>query len=170
LVHRIYLVGLISSNIETHEWRYRVERMLLPRTKYVVSNPIRSKYDQELKKKYGGGEDNEFYSAQLEEDRAPSLLVPKSYAEVFDCDVIIANFDLVGERPMVGSIFELAWAWQLHKPVVAIHSGENHNDSKHPCEDKRNNLYVVHPFVKLAVTHWAKSEEEAVQAVKRHFV
>jgi len=57
----------------------------------------------------------------------------RDYYNVKNADLIIVNLDTFGgNRPLIGSIYELAWAWETHKPVIAI---------------GKNNLYIDHPFI-----------------------
>ena len=60
-------------------------------------------------------------------------IVHKDYRSVEICDLVIANMDTFNqERPLIGTICELAWAWNMHKPIIMI------TDSK---------LYETHPFL-----------------------
>lgn len=153
--HQVYLVGLISSNPSTFEWRKKATKLLGER--FTVVNPVLSKFDKDNIKENKGDEES-FWANQLKEDKAARLLAPKSHMHVKGSDVIIANLGLTDERPMVGSIFEFAWAWLYRIPVIAV------------CEEKkRDTVYASHPFIQDTVTHWVETVEDAVDVVKLHF-
>jgi len=60
-------------------------------------------------------------------------LVHRDYNSVKVADLIIANLDTFGEtRPLTGTIYELAWAWSMEKPVIVITDEDN---------------YKFHPFI-----------------------
>ena len=60
-------------------------------------------------------------------------LVHRDYNSVKSADLIIANLDTFGEtRPLTGTIYELAWAWSMEKPVIVITDEDN---------------YKFHPFI-----------------------
>jgi len=60
-------------------------------------------------------------------------LVARDYAGIKASDLIVANLNTFGEtRPLTGSIYELAWAWLEHKPVIIITQDKN---------------YIQHPFI-----------------------
>ncbi len=152
---QVYLVGLISSNPETFKWRQKATKLL--GEKFVVANPVLSKFDKDNLKENKGDEES-FWAEALKEDKAARLLAPKSHAHVKASDVILVNLELADERPMVGSLFELAWAWFYRIPVVAV------------CDPKkRDSIYAIHPFIQDTVTHWADSVEDACDILKLHF-
>jgi hypothetical protein len=55
---------------------------------------------------------------------------------------------------MIGSVMEVAWAYLLHKTVIAI---------------KGDNYYSQHPMVTGAVNAWAKDVEEACEIIIEFF-
>jgi len=51
----------------------------------------------------------------------PHFILHKDYKCIEDCDIIIVNMDRFGQsRPLTGTICELAWGWQMHKPIIMI--------------------------------------------------
>lgn len=73
-------------------------------------------------------------------------LVHRDYNSVKTASVIIANLDTFGEqRPLIGSVYELAWAWQMKKPVIVITKDKN---------------YKYHPFIEDTASIIVSSVEE----------
>jgi len=66
-------------------------------------------------------------------------IVHKDYTCVEKCDLIVANMDIFGQdRPLIGTLSELAWGWQMHKAIVMITNEPN---------------YKFHPFLEY-FTSW----------------
>lgn len=79
----------------------------------------------------------------------PNAIVHKDYSCVRKSDLIIINTDLFGTtRPLIGSIFELAWAYERRIPVIMIN-----NDP----------IFDQHPFVTNTVSIYVKSVEELLE-------
>jgi nucleoside 2-deoxyribosyltransferase len=74
-------------------------------------------------------------------------IMSRDFFDVARADVVIANF-LGAKAPSIGSMFELAWCFQVHKPVVLVMepSGNVHD----------------HPFVREACDFRVTTIEEAV--------
>jgi nucleoside 2-deoxyribosyltransferase len=77
-------------------------------------------------------------------------IVARDFNDVRRADVILANF-IGAKRVSIGSVFELAWAYEMQKPVVlAMEDGNVHD----------------HAFVRQACAFRTKSLEEAVDVAK----
>ena len=62
---------------------------------------------------------------------------------------MVVNLDTFGEiRPLTGTIYELAWAWEQHKPVIIITTERN---------------YKEHPFIKDTASVIVSSLEELIE-------
>lgn len=92
---------------------------------------------------------------KIENDGMSSSLVPgralliRDFNSVKTSDIIVANLNTFGgNRPMIGSIFELAWAWDRNKPIIII------------TKDK---YFLNHPFIKETATIIVSSVEELLQ-------
>ena len=59
-------------------------------------------------------------------------------------------------RPLVGTIAELAWAWDQRTPVVAICAKDNY-------------LMRKHPFISEFVSMYVETEEEAIEFLRRYY-
>lgn len=145
---RLYLAGAISADPETQDWRKYVVKRL--GDTFEVDNPAMSKFDKEAYKE--GKEDPEgFYKKQL--GKNAEIFLPKSYQAVAKCDIFLVNL-LIDPPGHAGHIMELAWAWQLHKTIIAIR-GEG--------------FLSNHPMVRSCVNAWAEDEEEACDIIRMFF-
>jgi nucleoside 2-deoxyribosyltransferase len=155
--HYIYLSGSISSNIETFNWRTEFEQEIDKRKlDIVVINPCRSKFDQTMFKKMKAGQIN----FNEEHKKIPAgVLKRKDRQQVRISSLIVVNLAVHDpNRPMVGTIYELAWADELRLPVIAI-IGEQQND-----------IYANHPFILDSVSQTAKSVQEAINIIEDFFI
>jgi nucleoside 2-deoxyribosyltransferase len=79
----------------------------------------------------------------------PNAIVHKDYYCVKNSDLIICNMDTFGEnRPLVGTIYELAWAYEFRKIVIMITD---------------NQVYEQHPFLTNTVSWYVKSVDELIE-------
>lgn len=87
----------------------------------------------------------------LESDIPPKAILDKDYLAVSHADLIIANMSTFGEnRPPIGTICELAWGWQLKKPIILITD---------------NIWYKKHPFISNFVS-WIVSDVDELLSKK----
>ncbi len=78
-----------------------------------------------------------------------TALVSRDYWCVRNSNLLIVNLDTFGsERPLTGTIYEMAWAWEFKIPVIAIR-GANH--------------YNVHPFIEDTVKIYVDSVEQLIE-------
>lgn len=78
-------------------------------------------------------------------------IMTRDYNDVKRCDAMLVN--LLGlTKPSLGTIMELAWAWQMQKPaVVAIEAAGNPHDN--------------HPMIHEAMPFRVTSLDEAIWSV-----
>lgn len=144
----VYLAGLIStSRPDSLYWRLEAEQQL--KDWCTILSPMRGKHELVKTSKDGGITDPAL---------TPKDIILRDYNDVQESDVILAHLDDFGnERPLLGTIYELGWAWQLRKPVVAIASPDN-------------GLMRTHPFVRDTVAHYCENLNDAVNILRRHFL
>ena len=144
----IYLAGLISTeHPESLKWREQVAPVLSARA--TVLSPMRGKENLAKTSKDGGITDPALTSRDI---------IQRDYADVSAADVILVHLERFGsERPLTGTIMELAWAWEKHTPVVAVASSDNL-------------LMRNHPFVKECVSHYCETTEDALAILWRHYL
>jgi nucleoside 2-deoxyribosyltransferase len=144
----IYLAGLISTDYpESLLWRIEVTP-ILEAHEFDVLSPMRGKENLALESPDGGITDPNLTSKDI---------ILRDYHDVVASDVILMHLESFGSpRPLLGTICELAWAWEMKKPIIAV---------VHPA----NKLMLNHPFVKEAVSHYLNTTEEAVEFIAHHF-
>lgn len=75
-----------------------------------------------------------------------NAILHRDYQCVIKSDIIVVNMDTFGsDRPLTGTMFELAWAWEHHKPIIMI------------TTEKK---YKQHPFLQNVVSNYVDSVEE----------
>ena len=111
----IYLAGYISGNksLECKEWRMRIKNFfyLKPKWQTAISfiDPM-------------NGEDTASLCKEgLTSSFPPHAIVHRDYNSIKMCDLVVANMNTFGEtRPPIGTICELAWAFEMRKPIIMI--------------------------------------------------
>lgn len=79
----------------------------------------------------------------------PHAIIHRDYQCVIRSDLLIFNTDTFGEaRPLIGSIFEIAWAYERHIPIVMV--------TKDEC-------FKEHPFTSYVASHIVESIDELVE-------
>ena len=136
----VYLCGPMAENTPEQADGWRQEAASLLGLKgFTVTSPMRGK--EMLERKKVMGVHYESYG-QVPELTSPSIFARDQY-DVRHADIILANMTELGQAyrngrevslPSIGSDFEIAWAFILHKPVVLI------------APD--GNPYAEHPFLK----------------------
>jgi nucleoside 2-deoxyribosyltransferase len=136
----IYLAGLISTDFpESLRWRERMEPLLADY--FNVLSPMRGKKELEKRSKDGGLNDPGFSSKDI---------ILRDYNDIRECDLTLVHLENFGSsRPLIGTIAELAWLWQMQKPVIAIAHADNV-------------LMRSHPFIKEMIAHYLESEDAAL--------
>lgn len=142
---KIYLAGLISTDKPASlEWRELIKAV---KDKWEFLDPMRGKQNLVKTSKDGGITDPALTSKDI---------IYRDYADIRSADVFLVCLDDFGSnRPLVGTLFELAWAWEHKIPVVAFGATP---------------LMENHPFVKEAVCHYCKTLAEATDILGRHYV
>jgi hypothetical protein len=93
------------------------------------------------------GKDFDFMDKNGLKSNVPShAIMHRDYQCVVRADLLVFNTDTFGEeRPLIGSIFEIAWAWEHHIPIVMI---------------TKDVVFREHPFTSYAVSHIVESVDE----------
>ena len=92
-------------------------------------------------------------------NRLGNILVARDLKDVEYCDVLLVN--LTGtkdERPAIGTLSELAWAYQLRKPVICVVD-----------EDTTDPNYYKHPFLHTFVDHWVSTVDEGIEVIANYW-
>jgi hypothetical protein len=158
----IYLVGQISSDPRSYQWRKNVlnwvdDANTKPEYKGNISaiDPCANNFNLTLIKNHKNDEAN--FSKLAHETMPLNMLPALDLGYVRRSTMCIANMNHWSPtRPILGSYFELAWYYALYpdKPVIAIFEGIPEKD--YQCN---------HPFVQAAVDVWVKNEYEAMDLI-----
>ena len=156
-----YLVGQISMNNETYEWRKRVRdyfnelkfRGQLESNDIYIIDPTASEFNKGYAQT---GCDENHCDKEQKPYAGIDLLPAKDYRYVIDANIIIANLNhYTPERPIIGSYFELAWAYaNPGKMIIGIYDGDPEQD-----------FHCRHPFVWKTIQTWVKTENEACDLI-----
>jgi len=144
----VYLAGLISTEKPASiQWRVEAEFALIGKGFHILS-PMRGKENLKATSADGGISTTGNTSRDI---------ILRDYNDIVKSDILLVCLDNFGsERPMVGTLFELAWAWLMNKPVVAFCAASNY-------------LMRNHPFVIQAVAHYFETMPEAVRFVADYY-
>ena len=140
----VYLAGYMSGEKlkETTEWRIKIRehyRKWEKKTKTIKTvfglkdiNDGYKAFPIACLDPYNGKEFATIDKKGLKSHIPANAIIMGDYLSVSKADIIVANMDTFGaSRPSVGTQWEMAWAWQLKKPIVLISDNEN---------------YIHHPF------------------------
>lgn len=110
--HFIYLAGNISDDPRTYGWREEFKE-LVAGSFFVCMDPCDNQFNQDHR--------GNIVHIRTNPIKHLGLLMPKDYHMVKISSLMIVNLELwTPDKPMVGSIFELDWAWQFRLPVIGI--------------------------------------------------
>ena len=142
----VYLAGLISTEVpESLDWRLKVEPRLTE-AGFEVLSPMRGKNPKALVQ--GGLVDPNVTSKDI---------LMRDFHDVKRANVILAHLEIFGgNRSLLGTIAELAWAWQLTTPVVGI-------------ADLQNSLMRNHPFVREFISHYHCNIYDAAEFIINYY-
>ena len=143
-MYTIYLVGYISGKKikECSEWRKRIREHYdnwksdeKPMLSLLTKSKESKRYPICWLDPLNGKDFEDIDSEGLKADGVtPEAIMHRDYQCVKSCDMLVANLDTFGcVRPLTGTMFELAWAYDDHKPVIVITEDPN---------------YINHPFIK----------------------
>jgi hypothetical protein len=140
---KIYLAGYIQGSVidQCVAWRKKLRE--------VYDNWNGKQYPLTFLDPLNGEDFAEISPDGLKGVMPPHFIVHKDYKCVQDCDIVVVNMDRFGqERPLTGTICELAWAWQQHKPIIMITD-----------EDQ----YKFHPFLEYFTSWIVPSVDELIK-------
>lgn len=123
----VYLAGYIQGSVieKCVEWRKKIRN--------TYDNWPTGRYPINWLDPLNGENFNEISPDGLKGVFPANAIVHKDYMCVSKSDLIVVNMDTFGQdRPLTGTICELAWGWDKHIPIIMITN-----------EDK----YKQHPFL-----------------------
>lgn len=138
---KVYLAGYIQKSVieECKAWRKKIREHY---TKWKGGKEYPIVWFDPL----NGEEKAEITPSGLVTNIPSNAIVHRDYQCVVKADVIVANMDTFGQdRPLTGTLFELAWAYEHRKPVILITN-----------EDR----YKYHPFMTNTASYIVESVDE----------
>jgi hypothetical protein len=152
----LYLVGQITANPLTYEWRGRVEEYFKGNEYIRTINPCSCTFNQTALESDDQIENG--FSKKAFKEKGIVLLPHRDKEYVRQSNIAFANLNMYSpEKPILGSFFELAWYFNApEKMVIGIFNGD-------PTKDFQCN----HPFVRETVCAWVKDEIKACQLLER---
>ncbi len=154
---RIYLIGQISVDKEiTYSWRQDVRKYFKDKDNFEMIDPCDNEFN--LNNTNFAGEDPQ--RLKIYKSKGIGLIVPKDYSYVLRSTGCIANMNQYDkDKPMIGTLFELAWMYQnQEKCVIGVYNGN-------PDED----LYCSHPFIKETIDVWCRNHMEASEMLYKYY-
>ena len=159
--HKIYLVGQISSNPNSYEWRLNLQEYLdglddkKIKTGISLLDPCKNSMNLNLIRASKNNEEGFNNNAFAEETL--KILTPLDAGFVQESTMCFANMNhFTPERPIIGSYFELAWYYHNYpnKPVIGIFDG-----------DPKEFYHTRHPFVQAAIHVWVRYAVNALDLI-----
>jgi hypothetical protein len=154
----IYLIGQITQNPITYEWRKRVREYVanLPevlRRKVTIIDPCNNQFSRKMLEDSMNGVAKDFATNVVSNKQARLFpAIDKAYVKRYSNACMFNANHYSPETPFLGTIFELAWYHdQNYKPVVGVYNGDVNQD--YLCK---------HPFVQDTVHAWAENEIQAL--------
>ena len=87
-------------------------------------------------------------------DTTSADIILRDYRAVSKCDLIVAHLETwASKRALVGTICELAWAWERQIPIIGV------------CEET-NYMMRKHPFISSFITHYFTTVSAAMDHVR----
>jgi hypothetical protein len=154
---RIYLIGQISADKEiTYRWRQDVRGFFRQNKMFEIIDPCDNEFNKSVKK----FDSSVSRGLTVYNTKGIGLIVPKDYNYVLRSTGCIADLNHYDtDKPMIGTMFELAWYYQNpEKYVIGVFEGDNTSDA-----------YCNHPFVNETVDVWCKNHMEAVLLLKDYY-
>lgn len=147
---KIYLAGNISSDPATYQWRTLATELL--QDNFAILNPAANSFNQALLRKCPDPEKFKKIAVQ----QSQGILLIKDHMLVGESNIILVNMSIITpEKPLIGTLFELAWAWDYRIPVVAIVA---------------DNWWCKHPFTAGTFSATANTVHDACDLIKYFFM
>lgn len=153
----IYLIGSISiDKPETYEWRKYVREYFKHDSYFEIIDPCDNEWNMGILKKAGGDPKR----LHVYKSQGIQLIVPKDKTYVRKSTMAIADMNQYDpDKPLIGTLFELAWYHdEPEKTVVGIYNG-----------DPMDSVWCGHPFVQDTIRVWVKNHHEACELVEAYF-
>jgi hypothetical protein len=149
----VYLAGLMSHEKleETVSWRLKVR-------KHYENWKNKGQYEIDFIDPFNGPELDSLDKEGLKSNIPSNAIILGDFMSVQRAQVILANLDdFGGSRPLIGTHWELAWAWMMKKPIILI------------VPEKLKYRYETHPFTNSATFILTSVDELLEKKVLNYF-
>lgn len=153
--HYIYLAGGISNNPATYEWREKFRELAGEKCPHmIILDPTLNNFNQKMRKNKNAGVG--FVKDAVR--KSQKLLRAKDYQLIRISSIMVVNLEIVDEnKPLIGTVMELAWARDIfYIPVIAI-------------VGKNPNIYGIHPWIDECCSAKVESVDDAVKILDEFF-
>jgi hypothetical protein len=150
--YTIYLMGQVSYNEETYNWRKRVREHYADSPFVEVIDPTNNNFNANVLES-GKIKKNKNNAITCYSDLPCIPLLPgKDRFYVANSNVLFVDMNhYTPEKPLIGTMFELAWAYdQPGKMIIGIYNG-----------DPEKNITTWHPFIRATIQTWVKNGDQA---------
>ncbi len=153
---KIYLIGQITKNPITYDWRKNLRKIREDSPTSIQENteiidPCNNNYSNKMLSETINNDINFAKNVIRTKQSKVFPAVDEGYVSYSNACIFNVNH-YTPETPFVGSIFELAWyKKEPWKPVIGVFNG-----------DPKDDYLCSHPFVWEAVHTWVKTPEEAL--------
>lgn len=155
----IYLAGNITKDIRTFEWRNKFTELIraeYTKDQIALINPAMTEFDKKLR---AGYYKTTAQSLKQKNIKTQNIFRAKDFQLIKNSNIVVVNLDIIDmERPIVGTIMELAWCKDIfYVPTIGIVGDES-------------NIYCKHPWINECLSAKVKDEEEAVKFIKEYLI
>lgn len=158
-MHKIYLAGNITKDIRTFQWRKDFTELIYDefyRDDIEIINPANTEFDKRL---MNGHYKTTKQSLKQKNIKSQNIFRAKDYQLIKNSDIVVVNLDIIDmERPLVGTIQELAWCKDIfYIPTIGIVG-----DSK--------NIYCNHTWINECLSARVKTVEDAIVFISEYLI
>jgi nucleoside 2-deoxyribosyltransferase len=156
---RIYLAGNITKDVRTYSWREDFTELMydfFDEDRIRIINPANTEFDKKLATGYYKTTKQSLKQKNI---KTQNIFRAKDYQLIKKSDIVVVNLDIVDlERPLVGTIMELAWCRDIfYMPVIGIIG-----DGK--------NIYCNHPWITECLSARVETIESAVEFISDYLI
>ena len=158
-MNRIYLAGNITKDIRTFQWREDFTDLIFKKfnkNKVKIINPASTEFDKKLS---SGHYKTTRHSLKQKNIKTQNIFRAKDFQLIKHSNIIVVNLDIIDmERPIVGTIMELAWCRDIfYVPTIGIVGNSK-------------NIYCNHPWINECLSAKVKTTEDAVEFISQYLI
>jgi len=154
-----YLAGNITKDVRTFEWREHFIELIykkFDKDKIRIFNPASTEFDKRLSNGYYKTTSQSLKQKNI---KTQNIFRAKDYQLIKNSDIVVVNLDIIDmERPLVGTIMELAWCKDIfYVPTIGIVGNSK-------------NIYCNHPWINECLSARVVTDEDAVEFISQYLI